>query len=119
MPCTTKECIWIHFGLLVFIPVQNLARLFRILPVFEFFVAIAEPPPCLLLLVTTHRPLEALRLPAVCAKPSASSENPSLLQNKIRATPRQFISTYLFFFGSLGLLPQYFLYCFSYRTVLF
>jgi len=52
----------------LFIQVQNVDRLFCISFVFEFFLADSETPPRVLLLATTLRPLDALRMLTVWAK---------------------------------------------------
>jgi hypothetical protein len=63
-----------HF-LFLFIQVQNVAHFFWILMVFEFFVAILETPPCLLLLAKTLHLLFVLQLLIKYAKMSVSLGN--------------------------------------------
>jgi hypothetical protein len=48
---------------------------FFLSPVFQFFLAISEPPPCLQLLPKTLRPLDVFLLLTICGKASISLGN--------------------------------------------
>jgi hypothetical protein len=80
--CTIKDFILMLYFLFLFIHVYNVARLFWLLLVFEFFLTILETPPCFLLLVKTLRLLDVFRLLTVCEQISLSLGNPLLFKNR-------------------------------------
>jgi len=70
IPCTTEAFI-LHYFLFLLIHVSNVAHIFWLLLVFEFFLVISANPPSLLLLAITLCLLDVFWLLIMCAKASS------------------------------------------------
>ena len=120
---TTEDFTLMHYFLFLFIQVKNVALLFWVLPVFEFFIVISETPPCILSLAMSWS-ANAFQLLTTCAK-MIPFGNRLLLSKKFCANPWHFYVRLSQFYWGLGLLPLYYfillflLYCFCFVRLVF
>jgi len=73
-----RKFFLMDYFIFLFIPVSNVAHLFWVILVFEFFLLILETLPCLLLLTQTLHPLDVFRLLTTCTETVTSLGWPSL-----------------------------------------
>ena len=103
-------CALMHSFVYLFTEVYNVTSLFWLLMVFEIFLVILENTSFLVSLAKTLRLLD-LNLPLTCAQRRHYLQRTDCFFKTNSTLNRDiFVSTYLYFFRGLCLLPLYFFY---------